>query len=113
MIDARAPSYDQLSARSWRPAPEEECFTANPYSCWDIAAAGLAADDSAGFPKLSVARLHPHLFPLRRTEIAADFPSFVAPPALIRSFAKAGGLPPLPPRGSREFVAPGNYVGEL
>ena len=93
MINVRAPSYDQLSARSWWPASEKEWLMARPYIFWDIAYVGLTTGDCLGFPKLSVAKLQHHLFPLGITEVGFSFPSFFALPALIRSFARTGGPP--------------------
>ena len=100
LINVRAPSYDQLLDGTWRPATEEEWLMAKPYSYWDIADVGLVTGAWSGFPKLPDAKLQPHLLPIGNTELVCNFSSFVASPALIRSFANAGGPPPPRPGGS-------------
>ena len=94
----------------------EEWLMARPYSYWDVADVRLSTDAWPGLPKLSVNRLQPHVSPLENAELVFMFLSFVASPAAIRNYAKAGGLPPpqTPPTGkAREHVEQWNRVGEL
>ena len=71
----------------------ETATTSIPYSYWDTADVGLTTDAWRGFPKLPVSKQQPRLFPRGNTELAFNFPSFVASPAVIRGNAKAGGPP--------------------
>ena len=118
IINAHAPSYDQLSGRTWWPASEEEWIAPKPYGYWDTVDAGLTAEAWAGFPKLSVNKLQPRHVPLGDTELVIKFPSFVASRTLIRGFAKAGGPPSPPPADPESTSLPGampanyTYQGE-
>ena len=96
-INVRAPGRDQLSVRSWRPRSGEEWIADRPYSLWGAADVGLTTDSWSSFPKRSVNRLGPHVFPLEDTGIVINFRIFLASPAMAQSYAKAGCPPPPPP----------------
>ena len=71
-----------------------------PYSLWDAANFGLTVKGWAAFPEIGASSLRPHLSPFADTELIIGFPTLLASPSRIRSYAKGGeALPPLPTEG--------------
>ena len=116
MVAVYTPSYGaKLPARSWWPRSEEEWVIAKPYSFWGVADVGLAADDWSHFRRLSADRAGPHSCPWENLELLSSFPSLLASPAPVQSFAKAGG-PPAPPTTTSwagKLLGPRRGLGQL
>ena len=54
MLNIHSRDCGQISARSWRPAPDLEWETAKSYSFWDSTIVGLTSGCWSSFPKAAV-----------------------------------------------------------